>query len=375
MSRLVLLSNVSVVVSSLCVCVWGGVCIYRLSCCEAKDIVAMATATDTCDLRKLWSKTAILSGVDEATNNFHLKVWSRYRYHRCAVLGKPWSGELWRSPVQDILLCSCLPFALTGRCEHEQYALTRLQGHLQGSLDVPGLHAVAKSHAGGRPLKDPKFNTRGLSSGAVFSQLPAPIVLPGDGTASLSDAHCALASHTHDKPCMAASELDHLWDILLVSGLQHHWQTLAVKHKLTPTRLAGYEDWQIARACDIPLVDAADLIKIARQSEREVKDNAVAMPSVDKAETTRSGHVRLKGHRWLVPRSASGKVHFAIPGHPLTPLCHSTSMKPFGDGASGGARTVDAVKQGRTLCDTCFEKLDTDSKSAVADALAARHGV
>lgn len=151
---------------------WTRVALHRLvtSVEEATAIATLVIEKNGPRLRDQWRQLGVLTG-QGSTETFHPKVWYRYRYHRCVVLGNPWSAKLWRSQTMQLLLCSCTPFALSGRCEHEQCAAHLMAAPGQGTLDVPGLApACAQRTRTGRPMKDPDFRHRGLSSAAVFGE-------------------------------------------------------------------------------------------------------------------------------------------------------------------------------------------------------------
>ena len=81
------------------------------------------------------------------------------------------------------LLCSCLPFGLHGRCEHEQACLHFLRPGPEANLNVPGVAAC--NH---RPSKYPQQAAAGMAASAIILQC-------GPATCGVSDAQAVAAGH------------------------------------------------------------------------------------------------------------------------------------------------------------------------------------
>ena len=127
------------------------------SACEAELIAKMAIERDLRTLRSLWEECGIVVTRAAGGAIFQFKQWRRLRYHRIVVLDPATSAMFWRSPDPRFRVCSCLPFGLAGRCEHEQC----VQGmeHDGSCLDTPG-----ERLATGRPSAlQPSHAVRGVS--------------------------------------------------------------------------------------------------------------------------------------------------------------------------------------------------------------------
>ena len=162
---------------------------------------------------------------------FHLKIWSRHRYERCVVLGKPFAERARMCKDAPPLLCSCLAFGLHGRCEHEQACLHFLRPGNETNLNIPGL--ASSSH---RPSKYQQQTPAGIHSNVIVLQ--AGPVMHG-----LSDAQSFAADDQQSIANTATSctTYDAIWELLVHLSMQAWYDILVSKHKMTVSRIAGCE--------------------------------------------------------------------------------------------------------------------------------------
>ena len=128
----------------------------------AAACASMATENDGQALRQLWKNAGIL--YQRRPNGpwvFNELSWYRHRYYRVVVLGYAAAARFWKNDVQQVGLCPCLPMALSGRCEHEQFVEA-----VQGTMDL----SVVGNQGRGRPRL--LQWARGISSRAVFGSAP-----------------------------------------------------------------------------------------------------------------------------------------------------------------------------------------------------------
>ena len=130
---------------------------------------------------------------------FHVQMWYHFRYHRVAVLTGALASRCWTAQYGTLpcpaQLCSCVPFAVGGRCEHDQ-CVQAIEGRTS-NLQIPG------GRRRGRPTIPPEarqeraFAPRGKSARAVFAPLlaaaasptaPTRTLLPGPECIDRSDA-------------------------------------------------------------------------------------------------------------------------------------------------------------------------------------------
>ena len=172
-----------------------------LTAVEARRCAAMAVENDGRELIQMWRQIGILNQRrGEAGSDFSFKVWKRFRYHHLAVLHGPFVEEMWRTPTagSPFYLCPCLPFALHGRCEHDQ-CIMAVQGHID--LRVPG------NQTRGRPMR-PRYIFRGCSSGAAnAASIPAPCAAPSAPSSShtIDLGSLPLRSDASAMPCPGAA--------------------------------------------------------------------------------------------------------------------------------------------------------------------------
>ena len=132
---------------------------------DAKAIARCACEHNGLTLMQWWKDLGILTGLIGSSAQFHLKIWSRHRFHRCVVIGKPFADRVWMCKNAPPLLCSCLPFGLHGRCEHEQACLHFLRTGPETNLNVP--RVAACNH---RPSKYPQQAAAGMAASAIILQ-------------------------------------------------------------------------------------------------------------------------------------------------------------------------------------------------------------
>ena len=151
----------------------------RLFAATARLLVQAATEPDIDILAGLWRQLGIASGRSGAAVSLHWDTWHRLRTKWTVVLA-PEHPICWQVsdavvqpakniPPQVVLLCSCLPFALSAACERVDLAEA-----LQASSTE--LEVIARRTS--RPPK-PVFSVRGSPARDVFSpskrQKAAPV--------------------------------------------------------------------------------------------------------------------------------------------------------------------------------------------------------
>ena len=167
-----------------------------LSSLRTSDEDAKAIARCSCEhngvsLIQWWKALGNLTGPIDNGAQFHLKLWSRHRYHRCVVIGKLLADRVWICSNAPPLLCSCLAFGLHGRCEHEQACLHFLRPGPDTNLNVPGLASC--NH---RPSKYQQ------EAAAARITASAIVLQSGPETCAVSDAQAFPAGYinpSHDR--------------------------------------------------------------------------------------------------------------------------------------------------------------------------------
>ena len=106
-----------------------------------------------------WRDGGAVVGARASSYKLVLKGWRSIHYDSVAVIGGESAHKYWRCVECKLSLCQCLPFALSGRCEHEQYISALVAGNLAS------LHIVGRR---GRKCTLPSFTPRGVSSNIVL---------------------------------------------------------------------------------------------------------------------------------------------------------------------------------------------------------------
>ena len=115
-------------------------------------------------LADLWSQIGILQGGRAASAAWDLDKWAGYRLHFSTIVGGETAAKYWRSPGCTLMICNCLPFSISGRCEHEQSIDVWLKGE-EYMLDTVGQRGRPRGRV------TPSFTPRGVSSRVVFGNV------------------------------------------------------------------------------------------------------------------------------------------------------------------------------------------------------------
>ena len=139
----------------------------------AEQLAQVATCHDGGQLLEL----LVLIGVIVRTTKrkscklqLNIQKWMELRVNNVVVLSGDVATQYWFADGEELYVCSCNYFAITGRCEHEQCVHSLLG---TGGLDA---NIVGKSATRGRPNKAAaakKKSSRGLTSAAIESSRAA----------------------------------------------------------------------------------------------------------------------------------------------------------------------------------------------------------
>lgn len=151
-----------------------------LSADTASMIARSALCNNGRDLAELWTQLGILQGARAASAAWDLDKWESYRLHFCTIVGGETAAKYWRSPGCTLMLCNCLPFSVSGRCEHEQCIDAWLQGN-ELMLDTVGQRGRPRGSA------TPSFTPRGVSSRVVFGNVPEAQQSGGGGGREITE--------------------------------------------------------------------------------------------------------------------------------------------------------------------------------------------
>ena len=158
------------------------------------------------------------------------------------------------------MLCNCLPFAISGRCEYEQAALSMLSPEEASNLCVPGA-----ARPGGRPSKLPQL--AGGPAAPRQAQSNTDVMRPGVDNLQLSDARAKSIpkAAAADVECEEAggAEASHgdLWGLLVHLGMQQWFEQLVIRHKLDVKTIASLGPGDLSIACGMAVASAWSLLQ------------------------------------------------------------------------------------------------------------------
>ena len=304
------------------------------------------------------------------------------------------AAKYWRSTKTNFRVCSCVPFALGGRCEHDQCV---------EALENPDICLIAPGeNKGGRPLgvKQPTYSVRGPSARSLWHRAMAKPkvqrkrkhcignIVPSRNDANVNPVSSSSSSSIANRgselnlPADAPSRSDanvmpvlrarspaprssvenpiitankELWDLLTRVGATDAWSKL-LNHGMTVACLRITSPDVLATGVHLPLSQAQDICLAARQNN--ATDTRVTESSDDE-----DAHVR-----WMQPQGPNAHVHFLVAETQDIPYCRSQIGTPFATCSRTGSGMREAVETGE-VCGHCFDILSSEMRCRVLKLL------